>query len=62
MTRTQLLLQGRGRKRGVNKGRDGLGWSSVDHGNPEVSFDCFLVMSMIVNLYILFARHVIVFT
>lgn len=42
MTR-ELLLQGRGRKRGVNKGRDGLGWSSVDHGNPEVSFDCSLV-------------------
>lgn len=39
----ELLLQGRGRKRGVNKGRDGLGWSSVDHGNPEVSFDCLLV-------------------
>lgn len=39
-----LLLQGRGRKRGVNKGRDGLGWSSVDHGNPEVSFSSIVVV------------------
>lgn len=41
MTRI-TMLQGRGRKRGVNKGRDGLGWSSVDHGNPEVSFQYIL--------------------
>ncbi|KAL4096881.1 hypothetical protein QTP88_021756 [Uroleucon formosanum] len=33
----QTMYKGRGRKRGVNKGRDGLGWSSVDHGNPERS-------------------------
>lgn len=51
MTR-ELLLQGRGRKRGVNKGRDGLGWSSVDHGNPEVSFDC-LVTRTLYNTYII---------
>jgi hypothetical protein len=30
-------VQGRGgRKRAAKSGRDGLGWTGVDHGNPEV--------------------------
>ncbi|XP_039291425.1 zinc finger protein rotund isoform X3 [Nilaparvata lugens] len=27
---------GRGRKSGLNRTRDGLGWTGVDHGNPEI--------------------------
>lgn len=54
-----LLLQGRGRKRGVNKGRDGLGWSSVDHGNPEVSFDCLLVIYIYIYMWLIKASCII---